>query len=571
MQKTENQVLLQYRISPAFSGLRLALDTAQALAVLFGKDAAQCTLTSDELTHNGTLEEFITELPNLASYSPHTFVINVPMAAAVAAFQKELQETQQQIQELQQKPTAAVQQPEIARQLKALQQNQRAAQQRLGQAQQASVSFSVNFVLSSVSLTAGGLPAVALKQSDPDKLNKAVAAIRSRLPPEEADPETRTRAISFLEKMRETEAQLSEIQQLATHARTILTGARDSVSQAEDARVHVGNALDEVTSLRRRVENEMRSVTSLESEILRKKSEATTDAESTKTSAAAASAHKERTQTLLGDITAKNETAATILAQIRAKASELETSFTDAQTTIVRTKEATQNRLTTEILPEWSEKFKNVLDDAEKKRDNIHRLLGASVAADLSTAFKNRQEDLEKGQWVWLFTIAVISATITGVSIYYVIPTVDGVPSTFSGWMLRALTLLPLIILDIFCVSQYQRKVTLADQYAFKAAVAASFNFYKDELNRSLKEGSQVADFVSQMVTRLWVEPSHVTELSALQIRRFTRLLENLGVTAIKEGSAVAQSAIQSRVSDVHDPTISRQGKPGTLHSSDVE
>lgn len=564
---TDTTVITQYRITPSQVHLHQVLDIADELSVTLGNSAATCTISYDEKQWQGTIKEARGHLQAVNSDALHTAQI---IFSAFSDLQKEsqaqlqelterVQESQKQIQEAQQSPAlqqSAAQRATVQKQVREKQQNHQQfqaqaqkLQQQINQYQQLSISLTVNWLGGLVVFSTSSLPTSAVRQMMP--LDGATRIVRNAFMREELQSQALARAASLFEKLVALEDQMQEAQLVTAKAVVLLPSVSDALKRANDARSAVEAAESEVARVRRNAETERGKIAELQEYSIQKRAELT----QILSTATASSAQNERRvdeleKRAVGLIRATESHESTftgVVSQARGQLEECKAFAQSSRANVEDFARSAQKQLESK-LEEMEQLVQGILKDAEGKRTAIHELLGAAVAANLSTAFRKRQGELEKGKTWWLVGIILATIAVTGGSFYFASLAWNGnSESAALIWMIRALTLLPLILLDLFFISQYKRKMVLADQYAFKAAVATSFDYYKDELKNGLTIGGPMAEFVTQTVGRLWTEPNHVTELSVPQVRRLTKLLENLGTTAIKEGSAVTQAALQFR------------------------
>lgn len=450
-------------------------------------------------------------------------------------------------------------------------------QKKLTQTQQFTLSLSINITSGILSLQAGSLTASQGRSLIPDAIERIVARIRATFTPETPDAAVHNLANSTIEKINAIELQVSttrhkanEVQQQLAEVSVLLPSIADVFRRAKEAQSSVEELEEQAVRLRRTMETENVKFGELQQHIVAKRSEVTNTIadvqETTAQSNRLISQHKRaiedsksKIENYLSDLKLKSEAADQHLATTGSKLKESEQFIKTKRTDIESAIQSVHNDFK-ERATNWDEKFKSVLDEANRKREQIHQVLGFAVGTSLSKAFNARQHDLEYGKALWVIGILVVTSALTYTSSLMVESSLHGEGgSLMQNWIFRVVTLLPLVVLDLFFIGQFKRTTLLADQYAFKAAIASSFDYYKEELGKGLQVSGAMASFIEQTIGRLWSEPNHVTELSPTEMRKLTRLIEKLGVAALKEGSAITQAALANRKTPEPAPSTQKE------------
>lgn len=554
--RTDNNFIVQYR----FSGLRLSLgfliDVSDTLVAVLGYPNASANVVCNGQTFNGDMGEFRQQSSVWEPNEIAVFTLTIstgghsPNAALAQVLNEQIVAKKAQMRQLVQAPQSAQRAAlqEEVRQLQAQVQNSAAEVQFI---------FNVNAITQHLSFSGSPTASTACAVT-PQGVDAAVKLLEARIPRafESADA-LASKAVRLESEVGQLDERLLRIRQVTAEGIALLPSVQGTLDHAANARAAAAAAESEATRLRQDVELELGKAKELQGDLAKGQTELARFV-----NAAAVSAGQmekklaesmSKAQGLVDSIASRAEMATQSFDHWRDQSAQfgefIRVSRESADLEVKKTIEGIEKGI-----PEWNDKFKAVFSDSESKRDQIHQLLGASVAANLSSAFRRRQIELEKGRSWWFVGIVVVTVIITVAS--YCLLSNGGISTTLL-WLQRTIIILPLIFLDLFFLGQYKRKMLLADQFAFKATVAASFDYYKEELVRSSVADSKTAEFVAQTIGRLWAEPNNVTELSGPQIRRFTKMLETLGVTAIKEGSAVTKAALQARgISEdqPHDP-----------------
>lgn len=391
----------------------------------------------------------------------------------------------------------------------------------------------------------------------------AIETVRQAIPRIEVASAMVARASRLNENISQLETMLPQTSTRIAEIQTVLSVAEKMIDSADNARQQANVSAQEADNVRRQADDVRRKISRLYEEIVAQRDEFTLTLQNATTLAGKYDAEiakiQERVSILLQVAAEKESDAKNLLVEIGKDLEQIKRESmrvtTGANAAITGSVTKWQNRI---VL--WDKTFQGLLEEGQRKRDQIHQLLGRAVAANLSTAFKVRQADLEGRRWKWLIGVVLTTAAITGVSYFIVQDAIDrGVNDVAPILVLRAVALIPMLLLDIFLVNQYSRTSSLAEQYAFKASVAASFDYYKEEIVRSSRLGSKIADFVSDTVSRLWSEPSHMTELSSSQVRQFTKTIEKLGVTVLKEGKNLAEIVTAVKEPVKSPPTVGHE------------
>lgn len=147
--------------------------------------------------------------------------------------------------------------------------------------------------------------------------------------------------------------------------------------------------------------------------------------------------------------------------------------------------------------------------------ENLKEFVTPSVARSLSDSFMNRKDSLYKGRLTWAVisaVLALISLGLTYLSIHEINESVaklltphaksSSIDSTTALWLsaaLRTAILIPLYAGVGFSFSQYRKERDFEEEYAHKAAVAASLKNYGD-LAKDEKVRDQIVTGATEVI-----------------------------------------------------------------------
>src|ERR1035438_614757 len=92
----------------------------------------------------------------------------------------------------------------------------------------------------------------------------------------------------------------------------------------------------------------------------------------------------------------------------------------------------------------------------------------------------------------------------------------------------RVVLIVPLILLDIFLVFQYNKRQKLIDEYKFKSAMALSLWAFHDLVEKN-KAGDISRDFVIDSINRIFESPFQDGNLDKTQRDLFSKILQAVG------------------------------------------
>ena len=139
--------------------------------------------------------------------------------------------------------------------------------------------------------------------------------------------------------------------------------------------------------------------------------------------------------------------------------------------------------------------------------------LGLAASEKLSNSFEQVKVDLgkEKDRWVsWLIggVVVLVLATI-GIALWQV---QEQGTLYHLGFLIKIALTSPLVYFVVFVNREYSRVRNLIEEYTFKAAIARSFEAYKEILQDAFSEHQALIyqkklDFILEAVTGLYSSP----------------------------------------------------------------
>lgn len=156
----------------------------------------------------------------------------------------------------------------------------------------------------------------------------------------------------------------------------------------------------------------------------------------------------------------------------------------------------------------YSSAIKVFLDKAAVVQENnsqiqneINILLQGANASKLAHIYENKRKEVESKLWIWLLGILITTSTIIVISYYKLIDK----PLSTELLLERFLIILPVLLLDIFFIFQYNLKNKIVEEYRFKSSTATSL-FAFNELIKSY-ETDKSQEFITKSLENLFKSP----------------------------------------------------------------
>ena len=206
-----------------------------------------------------------------------------------------------------------------------------------------------------------------------------------------------------------------------------------------------------------------------------------------------------------------------LISDVQAKKAEVETFLNDLPE---RSEEL--NRLTTEVknlneqatihhgeVSELSEQTKELHKKVEELIKETKVQLGVAANAKLASTFERVKENLigEKWKWFWWLVGAVVVLIIATVIV--VIWQIKDVGTLYQlNFLVKLALTSPFVYFVVFINREYSRTRNLIEEYTFKAAIARSFEAYKEIIQSINSEDlTETLDFIIRSIKDLYSSP----------------------------------------------------------------
>ena len=180
--------------------------------------------------------------------------------------------------------------------------------------------------------------------------------------------------------------------------------------------------------------------------------------------------------------------------------------------------EAARDTKNKEKLAEFSASCASSMKEAQKLIDNANQALRLTAAQGLAVAFKSKEEKsgnrVAKVLWLFLLILAAAAAVAIGLEWTLLgrggnddilhVRTVDA----FTV-LRRALAAFVAIGIAGFAIKQYAKNKTIEEDYAYKAALAASFPGFANELGKPEDEAMR-KEYTSKLLAEILQDPQRV-------------------------------------------------------------
>jgi hypothetical protein len=175
--------------------------------------------------------------------------------------------------------------------------------------------------------------------------------------------------------------------------------------------------------------------------------------------------------------------------------------------------------------------------DVERLKESVRTLITPAVAGSLSKSFTERRDSLRTIRYAWLGLAIVVGGLAIFVT-YAFADTVSGALAllkaggqTGSLWpmiAIRSIVLLPIFAAVAFTFSQYRKERNFEEEYAHKAAVAASLPNYGD-LAREPGVRDQIVTAAAKVIFSSPTDRSREEDRPDVLIKRFKDITESVG------------------------------------------
>ncbi len=184
------------------------------------------------------------------------------------------------------------------------------------------------------------------------------------------------------------------------------------------------------------------------------------------------------------------------------------------------------------IVDETKETIKNntaktdkIVLENETLQERIKQLLQGANAGELFQAFELRKNQVKQGLNWWMVGIITTTVCIVGMAIWVSYTLKDSSAGIEGMVLVKIFSAIPLFILDVFLVNQYNKRRNLEEEYAFRAAISLSFLAYRDIIEQS-KTNIESMKFIIDTVQKIYESPFDKQKLSKSQIRIFEKYID---------------------------------------------
>ncbi|MBI2049186.1 MAG: hypothetical protein HYT29_02015 [Parcubacteria group bacterium] len=159
---------------------------------------------------------------------------------------------------------------------------------------------------------------------------------------------------------------------------------------------------------------------------------------------------------------------------------------------------------------ELTTKTEGLQQKVEKLVDETHDQLGIAANAKLASTFEGVKDEMEqeKEKWFWWLIGAVVVLVVgTGVVVLWQVK--EAGTLYHLSFPIRVALLSPLVYLVVFINREYSRVRNLIEEYTFKAAIARSFEAYKEIVQSTDSETDSTSThrFILESIKSLYSSP----------------------------------------------------------------
>lgn len=251
----------------------------------------------------------------------------------------------------------------------------------------------------------------------------------------------------------------------------------------------VDDLADRARSLLSRLEEKEQELSSHLETVRERSEEASTSIEQVERVKQSAVAMKDETETLKSSMEEDRSTIADLSEQARRLLAEVE----------AREKELAR-----------------LVDETAALRTRVEELLPGATSAGLASAFRERRRALRRPRRTWgaVFVLAVLSLVLVG----YVDPlTLEPGAPDYRGllpYLVERLPfVIPVVVLAIYAAIRHRQAIRLEEEYAYKEALAKSFEGFKQQLlevEADSPEKRHTLDLIQRTLDALALHPGRV-------------------------------------------------------------
>jgi len=222
----------------------------------------------------------------------------------------------------------------------------------------------------------------------------------------------------------------------------------------------------------------------------------------------------------LGDLNTllqQSQSLPNLISDVQTKKSNIETFLNDLPTRseelknlIVEVKSLSEQVITRDSeVSELSKQTEELQEKAEELIEETKVQLGIAANAKLASTFEQVRGSLIQDKWKWFnwligATVALIIATAL-----IVVWQIEDVGTLYKlNFLVKLALTSPFVYFVVFVNREYNRTRSLIEEYTFKAAIARSFEAYKEIIqNVDSDDAKKTLDFIIESITDLYSSP----------------------------------------------------------------
>lgn len=171
------------------------------------------------------------------------------------------------------------------------------------------------------------------------------------------------------------------------------------------------------------------------------------------------------------------------------------------------------HQLKTEVGELKSETSK-LLEANQSLIEEIKNQLAVAAGGSLSNTFEKRKKELGDSKEKWFYWLMIDILILAGIAIFVFLELKNNLTIT-PGFLLKFSLSFPFIYAAVFFHSQYSKERELLEEYAFKSAVAFSFEAYrkilKEEINQEQAEQqNKFLEFIIDSIKKIYTSPREI-------------------------------------------------------------
>lgn len=206
---------------------------------------------------------------------------------------------------------------------------------------------------------------------------------------------------------------------------------------------------------------------------------------------------------LINDVQTKKSNIETLLRDLPTRSEELKNLTAEAKSLIE------QVTIRGSEVSELSEQTKEVQKKVEELVEETKVQLGIAANAKLASTFEQVKGELvrDKLRWFWWLVGAVVILIIATASV--VVWQIIDVGTLYQlNFLVKLALTSPFIYFVVFVNREYSRTRSLIEEYTFKAAIARSFEAYREIIrDTDSKDAAKTLEFVVKSISDLYSSP----------------------------------------------------------------